>query len=188
MNSYHASRSPSSAAFAKPGKAGTTLFTLFAAALVMGLCVAKAPAQGSVQAPNAQTLARLDSLEHALSKRILGEGDKREIRACGRGKSEFLKRLRSGDSAYAGVDRDLNAAKLAGADPNQPSIVALMEKKFAFEKSFDDRYASTSEGKACIQGEAKRRRALAQALEKDKEYQTLLKKAARLGLPAADSI
>lgn len=120
---------------------------------------------------DSEILFRLDSLERSISKRILSETDKREIRACGRGKSDFLRRLRAQDSTYAHVDRDLNAAKLAGADPNQPSILALMEKKFAFEKSFDDRYASTPKGKACIQGESKRRKALASALEKDQEYQ-----------------
>jgi hypothetical protein len=53
-----------------------------------------------------------------------------------------------------------------------------MERKFAFEKAFDERYRATPKGKTCTAGEARRQKAVAAALEKDKEYQSLLKRIA----------
>lgn len=120
-------------------------------------------------------LNSLDSLQRVIQRRILSDADKKEIRACDREKTKFLKDCRS-DSAYARVDHDLNEAKLHGADMNDPAVQALMEKKFAAEKICDDRYAAQPRGKQCLSGEDKRRKALDKALKADKQYQSLLKK------------
>lgn len=119
----------------------------------------------------------LDSLRRVINVRLLGDADKKEMRACDRDKARFLKDARAADPAYAQTDKSLNEAKLSGADPNDPSIQALMEKKFNYEKTFDQRYYATPPGKKCAEGDERRAKALAKALEKDKDYQALLKKA-----------
>ena len=125
---------------------------------------------------DASVLNSLDSLKRVITRRILSDADKKEIRACDREKTQFLQKCRA-DSSYAKVDRDLNEAKLRGADMNDPAVQSLMEKKFAAEKSCDDRYAAQARGKQCLAGEDKRRQALEKALKADKQYQSLLKKA-----------
>lgn len=123
-------------------------------------------------------VAKADSLRRVIEKRTYSDADKKEIRTCGREKTEFLKLARSADPEYAKVDQALNQAKLSGANPNDPAIMALMERKFAFEKAFDERYTATPKGKKCTEGEARRHKAVTAALEKDKPYQDLLKRIA----------
>ncbi len=147
----------------------------FSAALGGIPCVAPANAQPTAVPVDHSVLNRLDSLRRVIQRRILSDQEKKDIRACDREKTKFLKDCRS-DSAYARVDRDLNDAKLHGADMNDPSVQALMEKKFAAEKACDDRYAAQPRAKQCLAGEEKRRKALEKALKADKEYQSLLKK------------
>ncbi|MBW8886927.1 MAG: hypothetical protein JF616_04130 [Fibrobacteres bacterium] len=141
------------------------------------LCAAPAIAQPTATPVDPSVLNSLDSLQRVIQRRILSDSDKKEIRACDREKTKFLKECRS-DSAYARVDRELNDAKLHGADMNDPSVQALMEKKFAAEKACDDRYATQPRAKQCLTGEEKRRKALEKALKADKQYQSLLKKSA----------
>jgi len=143
----------------------------FALASVAALAAAQPPAVPV----DPSVLNSLDSLQRVIQRRILSDTDKKEIRACDREKAKFLKDCRS-DSAYARVDRDLNDAKLHGADMNDPAVQALMEKKFTAEKACDDRYAAQPRAKQCLAGEDKRRKALAKALKADKQYQSLLKK------------
>jgi hypothetical protein len=119
-----------------------------------------------------------DSLRREIEKRTYSDADKKEIRACGREKSEFLRQARGAEAGYAGTDKALNEAKLAGADMNDPAVLALMEKKFSFEKRFDERYLATPGGKKCSEGESRRRKALEAALAKDRAYQDLLKRIA----------
>jgi hypothetical protein len=149
----------------------------FAYALVFSAACSALPAAAQPPATpvDPSVLNSLDSLQREIRKRILSDADKKEIRACDREKAKFLKDCRS-DSAYARVDHDLNEAKLHGADMNDPSVQALMEKKFAAEKVCDDRYAAQPRGKQCLAGEDKRRKALEKALKADKQYQSLLKK------------
>lgn len=146
----------------------------FASALMLSAAL-PAAAQPSATPVDPSVLNSLDSLQRVVQRRILSDADKKEIRACDREKAKFLKDCRS-DSAYARVDRDLNDAKLHGADMNDPAVQALMEKKFAAEKACDDRYAAQPRGKQCLAGEEKRRKALDKALKADKQYQSLLKK------------
>lgn len=142
------------------------------------------PAAGQSPTPvDASALNSLDSLERVIQRRILSDADKKDIRACDREKAAFLKACRS-DSAYAKVDRELNDAKLHGADMNDPAVQALLERKFSAEKACDDRYSALPRARQCLAGEAKRRKALAQALKADKEYQALLKKAEPGARPA----
>lgn len=121
---------------------------------------------------------KADSLRRAIEKRTYSAADKKEIRACDRGKAEFLKKARAADPECARTDKLLNEAKLAGGNPNDPAIAALLEKKFAQEKAFDDKYLATSEGRKCVEGEARRRKAVAAALDKDKDYQGILRRIA----------
>jgi hypothetical protein len=121
---------------------------------------------------------KADSTRRAIERRTYGEADKKEIRSCDRGKADFLKKARSADPDYAKTDKLLNEAKLAGGSPNDPAIAALLEKKFAWEKGFDEKYLATTEGKKCAEGEARRRKAVAAALDKDKDYQALLRRIA----------
>ena len=121
-------------------------------------------------------LNSLDSLQREITRRILSDADKKELRACDREKSQFLKECRASDTAQARVDRQITEAKLSGADPNDPAVAALLERKFSFEKGCDDRYTATPRGKQCLAGEGKRRAALEKALKRDKPYQALLKK------------
>jgi hypothetical protein len=147
----------------------------FALAISAALGVAQAMAQPTATPVDPSALNSLDSLQRVIQRRILSDPDKKEIRACDQEKTKFLKECRS-DSAYARVDRDLNDAKLHGADMNDPSVQSLMEKKFAAEKACDDRYATQPRAKQCLAGEEKRRKALDKALKADKQYQSLLKK------------
>lgn len=137
---------------------------------------ASAPAQPASTPQDPALLNSLDSLKREITRRILSDADKKEIRSCDRGKAEFLKGCRA-DTAYARTDRELNDAKLHGADMNDPAVQALMERKFRAEKACDDKYGALAAGKQCLAGEAKRRKALEKALKADKQYQALLKKA-----------
>lgn len=120
-------------------------------------------------------VAKADSLRRVIEKRTYSDADKKEIRTCGREKTDFLRQARSADPEYAKVDQALNQAKLSGANPNDPAIMTLMERKFAFEKAFDERYVATPKGKKCTEGESRRHKAVTAALEKDKSYQEILK-------------
>jgi hypothetical protein len=153
----------------------------FAAALGAALGVAAAQPPPTPQDP--AVLNSLDSLERVIQRRILSDADKKEIRACDREKTQFLKGCRA-DSAYARVDRELNDAKLHGADMNDPAVQALMEKKFAAEKACDEAFHALPRGKQCRAGGEKRRQALEKALRADKQYQSLLKKAGPGPAPA----
>ena len=90
-----------------------------------------ASASASASTPqNPAVLNSLDSLKREITRRILSDADKKEIRACDREKALFLKGCRA-DTAYARTDRELNDAKLHGADMNDPAVQALMERKFS---------------------------------------------------------
>lgn len=153
----------------------------FLTALASGAVLAAAQPPATPQDPS--VLNSLDSLRRAIEKRTLSDADKKEIRACDREKAQFLKGCRS-DSAYARVDRDLNEAKLRGADMNDPAVQALLERKFSAEKACDDAFLALPRGKQCRAGEEKRRKALEKALKADKRYQDLLKKAEPAPAPA----
>jgi hypothetical protein len=118
-------------------------------------------------------MASVDSARRAISTRILSATDKKEIRACDREKTEFLKQCRKAEPATAEVDQRLNEAKLNSANPNDPAIQALLQKKFLLEKACDDRFTATSRGKQCLAGEQKRRVELDKAIRADKGYQKL---------------
>lgn len=124
-----------------------------------------------------------DSLRREIEKRTYSDADKKEIRACNREKTDFLRQARSAEAEYAKTDKSLNEAKLAGGSLEDPAIQALMERKFSFEKRFDDAYRATPGGKKCVDGELRRHKAVTAALAKDKQYQTLLK---RIAESAAD--
>lgn len=146
---------------------------LFIACLALAAAAAASPAS---TAQDPALLNSLDSLKREITRRILSDADKKEIRACDREKAQFLKGCRA-DTAYARTDRELNDAKLHGADMNDPAVQALMERKFFAEKACDDRFAAMARGKQCLAGEGTRRQALEKALKADKAYQSLLKKA-----------
>ncbi len=118
-------------------------------------------------------MASVDSARRAISTRILSATDKKEIRACDREKTEFLKQCRKAEPATAEVDERLNEAKRNSANPNDPAIQALLQKKFLLEKACDDRFTATSRGKQCLDGEQKRRVELDKAIRADKGYQKL---------------
>jgi hypothetical protein len=149
---------------------------VFAAALALSAGSGNPAAQPGAPPQDPAVLNSLDSLQRVITRRILSEADKKEIRACDREKSQFLTQCRAADPANAEVDRKIAEAKLRGADPNDPAVAALLERKFAFEKACDDRYTATPRGKQCLAGEDKRRAALEKALKQDLQYQALLKK------------
>lgn len=154
------------------GRMGLAAATLMAVSFL-------AAAAGAQPMPSPQDpglLNSLDSLKREITRRILSDAEKKEIRSCDREKSQFLKQCRASDTANAEVDRKITDAKLNGADPNDPAVAALMERKFVLEKACDDRFTATPRGKQCLAGEGKRRKALDKALLKDKQYQALLKK------------
>lgn len=161
----------------KPSRPGV-LANLFRFLIVtaLGISVADAGPGSPLDTPLDHNLvAKADSLRRVIEKRTYSDADKKEIRTCGREKTEFLRQARSADPEYAKVDQALNQAKLSGANPNDPAIMTLMERKFAFEKAFDEGYVATPKGKKCAEGEARRHKAVTTALEKDKSYQKLLK-------------
>lgn len=121
-------------------------------------------------------VAQADSLRRHIERTTYTDADKKELKACNREKSDFLKQARGADPEYAKTDKALREAKLAGADMNDPAVLALMEKKFTFEKAFDDKYLATAKGKKCAEGELQRHRAVEAALGKHKAYQDLLKR------------
>jgi hypothetical protein len=127
------------------------------------------PEEGTIQ-------ASLDSAKREITKRILNDEDKRSIRSCDREKARFLKQCREANPGNAEADRKLNEAKLGNADPNDPAIQALMEKKFTLEKVCDDKFTATPLGGKCRSGERKRQTAVEKALGKDKAYQALLRR------------
>lgn len=153
----------------------------FALALVSGAVPAAARPPATPQDP--AVLNSLDSLRRVIERRSMSDADKKDIRACDREKAQFLKGCRA-DSAYARVDRELNEAKLHGADMNDPAVQALLEKKFSAEKACDDAFLALPRGKQCRAGEEKRRKAVEKALKADKQYQSLLKKAEPAPEPA----
>ncbi len=156
----------------------------FFAALFTALLSVSSPVNAQPMLPqDPGVLNSLDSLGRVIQRRILSDADKKEIRACDREKAQFLKACRA-DTAYARVDRELNDAKLHGADMNDPAVQALMEKKFASEKACDDAFMALPRGKQCKAGEDKRRQSLEKALKADKQYQSLLKKAEATPAPA----
>jgi hypothetical protein len=144
--------------------------------LVLALAPRSVKAQPLINMPEAgaEQMA-VDSARRVITKRILSDADKREIRACDREKTQFLKQCRTDNPSNTEVDQKLNEAKLRSADPNDPAIQALMEKKFSFEKACDDKFYSMARGAQCSSGEKKRQSALEKALAKDKAYQTLLR-------------
>ena len=52
-------------------------------------------------------LNSLDSLQREITRRILSDADKKELRACDREKSQFLKECRAADTAQVRVDRQI---------------------------------------------------------------------------------
>ena len=122
-----------------------------------------------------------DSLKREITKKILSDADKKEIRSCEKEKAQSLNNCRNSDSTIAEVNRKLNEAKLNNANPNDPAIQSLLEKKFALEKGCDEAFASTAKGKKCLMGENQRKQALDKALAKDKGYQKLLERAQSVG-------
>jgi hypothetical protein len=135
------------------------------------------PAQPGGPSPqDPSVLNSLDSLKRVITRRILSDAEKKEIRSCDREKTGFLTQCRMADTGNAEIDRKITDAKLRGADPNDPAVAALLEGKFAIEKACDDKFTATARGKQCLAGEGKRRAALEKALKKDKQYQALLKK------------
>jgi hypothetical protein len=147
----------------------------------LALAAGRLEAQPGAPPQDPNVLNSLDSLQREITRRILSDADKKNLRACDREKSQFLKECRAADTAQVRVDRQISDAKLSGADPNDPAVAALLERKFSSEKACDDRYTSTPRGKQCLAGEDKRRAALEKALKQDKQYQALLKKIAVRG-------
>ena len=153
-------------------------FAAIAAALALAV---QARAQPGAPPQDPSALNRLDSLKRVITRRILSDADKKDIRSCDREKFQYLKQCRAADSGSAQVDRKISEAKQSGADPNDPAVQALLERKFALEKACDDAFAATPRGKQCLAGEGKRRDALDKALQRDKPYQALLKKTEAAG-------
>lgn len=154
---------------------------LSAVAALFSTLAVSAAAQPMQSGQDPSVLNSLDSLQRVITRRILNDADKKDIRACDREKSQSLKQCRTADTAGAQVDRKISDAKQSGADPNDPAVQALMERKFALEKACDEAFAATPRGKQCLAGEAKRRTALEKALKADKQYQALLKKTEAAG-------
>lgn len=121
-------------------------------------------------------VAKADSLRRHIERTTYTDADKKSLKACNREKADFLKQARGADPEYAKTDNALREAKLAGADMNDPAVLALMERKFNYEKTFDDRYLATPKGKRCAEGEQKRHKAVEAALKRHKEYQDLIKR------------
>lgn len=157
--------------------------TAFALAFVLAILLPAAPSRAQPGQPpqDPALMNSIDSLKRVITRRILSDAEKKEIRACDREKSQYLRQCRAADTAGAGVDRRIMDAKRNGADLNDPAVQALLERKFALEKACDDAFAALPRGKQCLAGESKRRRALEKALKKDKEYQSLLKRAESMG-------
>jgi hypothetical protein len=173
-------RAPAGGRIAEGGSRVSPFRSVPALAALLSACLAMPSIAQPASAPSPQDPAvsfSLDSLQRVISRRILNDADKKDIRACEREKSQFLKQCRASDSATASVDKKLNEAKSTGANPNDPAIQALLEKKFALEKACDDAFSALARGKQCLAGEDKRRVALEKALKQDKQYQSMLKKA-----------
>ena len=149
---------------------------LLATAFTLCVLATSPRSQPLLTAQDPNVLNSLDSLRRVIDRRILSDADKKELRACDREKSQYLKQCRTADTATAQVDRRLTEAKQAGADLNDPAIQALLERKFVLEKACDDAYTALPRGKQCLAGEGKRREALEKALKQDKQYQAWLKK------------
>jgi len=126
-------------------------------------------------------LFAVDSAKREISKKILSPTDKKNIRSCDREKMDFLKACRERDPENQSITKLLNEAKMNSANPEDPAIQSLLEKKFSLEKKCDDKYQATSAGKICFANEAKRQSDLEKALSTDKGYQLLLKKTQPMG-------
>lgn len=143
--------------------------------LLMTLCLVVSVAQPLPSLPDqGSDQFSLDSLRREITKRILSDADKKEIQSCNREKTLFLKQCRIAEPGSKDLDRQINEAKLSGANPNDPAIQSLMERKFTLEKTCDDRFTVTSLGGKCRSSDQKRHVALEKALASDKSYQALL--------------
>ena len=150
---------------------------IFSAILIGALAL------GGVQRTAAQSITGLDSLmvkrdslEREIRKRVLTPIDKQDIRRCNQDKLAFLRKLRAANPEVAVVDSSLRAAKLKAQSPDDPESMRLMERKYSFEKSFEEAYLATSEGQSCGTGEVRRRKQGDAALLKDREYEKVLRR------------
>src|SRR5688572_26583329 len=178
----------------RPVGMGLPGFSALAAAF---LFFAAPPARAQGQAPAAPSLPpglaeqaeraqasegeKLDSLRRAITREALTDKDKRQIRACDRDKDAFLRGLRSGEREYAELNQALTAAKLQGQGPDRPEVQRLLERKYALENRFQESYLATPRGRACRESEDRRNRAVEAALNRNRQYQDLLRKARESG-------
>lgn len=147
-----------------------------AAALFLTLPVLAQPMRSPAPPLDPALVAKADSLRRHIERTTYTDADKKELKACNREKADFLKQARGADPEYAKTDHALREAKLAGAGMNDPAVLSLMERKFAFEKAFDEKYLATPKGKRCAEGELKRHRAVEAALKRHKGYQDLIER------------
>jgi hypothetical protein len=147
-----------------------------AAILLFALSAFAQPMRAPAPPLDPALVSKADSLRRHIERTTYTDADKKELKACNREKTDFLKQARGADPEYAKTDHALREAKLAGADMNDPAVLALMERKFTFEKTFDDKYLATPKGKHCAEGELKRHKAVAAALKRHKEYQDQMRR------------
>ncbi len=114
-----------------------------------------------------------DSLAREVTRGLLTDLDKRDIRTCDSAKRVFLQDLRQRDTNYAHIDNRLRQAKLNRADPNSNSVRSLLEAKFRKEERFEQTYLATLPGAGCHEKESKRYARIQAALNVHAEYQSL---------------
>ncbi len=117
-----------------------------------------------------QARGKMDSLREQLDRAIFPPAEKKAWRDCIRGKSEFLAQGRKSDPAFAEVDSLIKRAKVAHADPEDPAVLALMERKYSLEQGLENGWNAAAKGKNCLAIEEKRRRKLESMLDSNPEY------------------
>jgi len=129
-----------------------------------------------------ELLAKRDSLEREIRKKILTDGDKKQLTECHRAKRTHLEAKRKENPEVAQVDSALREAKLHGMLPDHAEAEKLMERKYSLEKGFEDGWQATATGKRCEEVDNRIRHKGDAALAADPEFGRIQTQIKSLGL------
>ncbi len=119
---------------------------------------------------------RLDSLQRALTVKVLTPTDQKNLRICRQEKQEFLKVARLNEKDLASLDQALLEAKLKDVNPNDTAIQELLQRKYTLEQKIENAYIASARGKVCLTQEKQREKKIAAAVKQSLEYQALKQK------------
>lgn len=139
---------------AADGTRNETFGTRAAMAEAIGTVGTLAEGAGAPLNDTALRALRLDSLRFALKRRLLTDEEKKVLGRCARHRDSLLRAWRRAEPGSSDLHRALEEAKRENASPEDPKVLALLERKFALEKKLEDRYGRLPAAKGCREAEA----------------------------------